>query len=94
MSLSVTVTAEDSGETDAAFGFDTKRCELAISTGRTSSRAMITRVPRFARCQSRIAKSFVRRIQPCDAGRPGTTPACSAIPDQVMRCMYGIGAPL
>lgn len=32
--LPATVTAEDSGETDAVFGLDTKRCELAISTGR------------------------------------------------------------
>ena len=79
--------SQDSGELDAVFGFDTKRCGLAISTGWTSSCAMITRVPRFVRCQSRMAKSFVKRMQPCDAGYPGKTPACSAIPDQVMRCM-------
>ena len=33
-------------------------------------------------------------MQPCEAGCPGTTPSCIATPDQVMRCMYGIGAPL
>ena len=42
-----------SGEPDAVFGFETKRCELVISIGTTSWRAMMTRVPRFGRCQSR-----------------------------------------
>ena len=32
-------------------------------------------------------KVIFKRMQPCDAGCPGTTPACNAIPDQVMRCM-------
>ena len=70
-----------------AFGFAAKRRGLAISTGRISSGAMITRVPRLVRCHSRTAKSLFRRIQPCEAGYPGTTPACSAIPDHVMRCI-------
>jgi len=35
----------------------------------------------------RMAKSFGKRMHPCDAGWPGTTPACNAIPDQVIRCM-------
>jgi hypothetical protein len=60
---------------------------LAIWTGWTSWRAMITRVPRLVRCQSRIAKSFAKRMQPCEAGWPGKTPACRAIPDQVIRCI-------
>src|SRR6476660_7845605 len=79
--------APDSGGAGAAFGFGTKSCGLVISTGRVSSCAIITRVPRFVRCQSRMAKSFVTRMQPCDAGWPGKLPACSAIPDQVRRCM-------
>src|SRR5271166_5304602 len=37
LSLPVTVTAEGSGKTGAAFDVDTKRWELAISSGRTSS---------------------------------------------------------
>src|SRR5262249_53515569 len=86
-SLPGLVATPDSGATDATFGFAAKRCGLLTSTGWTSSRATITRVPRFVRCQSRTAKSFVRRMHPCDAGYPGRTPACSAIPDQVMRCM-------
>src|SRR6201987_493398 len=81
------VAVPDSGVAAATFGFGTKSCGLAISAGRISSCAIITRVPRFVRCQSRMAKSFVTRMQPCEAGYPGTTPACNAIPDQVMRCM-------
>src|SRR5277367_3015297 len=85
MLLVATVAVWNSDEPDAAFG--RKRCGLVISTGWTSPCAMITRVPRFVRCQSRTAKSFFKRMQPCDAGCSGTTPACNAIPDQVMRCM-------
>src|SRR6266516_857539 len=86
--------APDSGGAEAAFGLDTKSFGWAISTGPISSDAMITRVPRLVRCHSRMANSFFKRIQPCEAGCPGRTPACSAIPDQVMRCIYGIGAAL
>ena len=38
------------------------------------------------------AKASGSRTQPCEAGRPGISPACSAIPSQVSRCMNGIGA--
>src|SRR5262249_1332241 len=87
LSLLARVVVPDSGEADATLGFGTKSCGLVISTGRTSSCAMITRVPRFVRCQSRMAKSLVKRMQPWDAGKPAKATACSAIPDQVMRCM-------
>ena len=85
-SFPASASTEDSCELDAVFGF-AKRRGLAIWTGWTSWRAMITRVPRFVRRQSQIAKSFAKRMQPCEAGWPGKTPACSAIPDQVIRCM-------
>ena len=58
----------NSCELEAVFGFE-KRRGLAIWTGWTSWCAMITRVPRLsldARVQ--IAKSFAKRMQPCDAG--------------------------
>src|SRR5436190_23364318 len=87
------MTALDSRGPDAAFGLDRKRRGWAISIGRISPDAMITRVPRLVRCHSRVANSFFRRIQPCEAGYPGRTPACSATPDQVTRCIYGIAAP-
>jgi hypothetical protein len=32
------------------------------------------------------------RTQPCEAGYPGSGPAWSAMPDQVMRCMKGMEA--
>ena len=52
----------------------------------------ITRTPILVMLHSRVANSCGRRMQPWDAGWPGTTPSCIATPDQVMRCMYGIGA--
>src|SRR6516225_6933558 len=55
-------------ESNAVFGFETKRCGLVISTGTTPWRAIMTRAPRVVRCQSRMAKSFVKRMQPCEAG--------------------------
>src|SRR5215467_475743 len=66
--LSATAIAGLSGEPNAVLGFETKRCGLVISTGTTSWRAMMTRAPRFVRCQSLMAKSFVKRMQPCEAG--------------------------
>ena len=92
-SFQASASTENSCELDAVFGFE-KRRGLAIWTGWTSWCAMITRVPRFVRRQSQIAKSFAKRMQPCEAGWPGKTPACRAIPDQVIRCMYGMGAAL
>src|SRR5580704_18972468 len=32
------------------------------------------------------------RTQPCEAAYPGSGPPCSAMPFQVMRCMFGIQA--
>ena len=84
--LAGTAAVGGSIDPDGAFGF-LKSCGWVISTGWTSPCAMITRAPRFVRCQSRAANPFVRRMQPCDAGYPGNTPGCSAMPDQVMRCM-------
>src|SRR6516165_3363829 len=66
--LLATARGRFSDESNAVFGFETKRCGLVISTGTTSWRAMMTRAPRFVRCQSRMAKSFVKRMQPCEAG--------------------------
>ena len=73
MLSAATAATWDAGETDTV-DFGTKRCGLVTSNGRTSSRAMMTRVPRFVRCQSRTAKLSVNRMQPCDAGYPGKTP--------------------
>ena len=86
MSFPARASTEGPCELDAVFGFK-KRRGLAIWTGWTSWRATITRVPRLVRCQSQIAKSFAKRMQPCEAGWPGKTPACRAIPDQVIRCI-------
>ena len=55
-----------------------------------SLRTMITRMPTSVRSNSRWAKSMGRRTQPCEAGWPGSTPACMAMPVQVMRCMNGM----
>src|SRR5262249_42607587 len=44
--------ARNSSGPEAAFGLDAKRRGWAISTGRISSDAMITRVPRLVRCHS------------------------------------------
>ena len=66
--LLATAIARLSDESNAVFGFETKRCGFVTSTGTTSWRAMTTRAPRFVRCQSRMAKSFVKRMQPCEAG--------------------------
>src|SRR5215467_7842590 len=68
LSATATAIAGLSGEPNAVLGFETKRCGLVISTGTTSWRAMMTRAPRFVRCQSLMAKSFVKRMQPCEAG--------------------------
>jgi hypothetical protein len=67
MALPVMVSG-DTGRREVACGFDLKRRGLAISTGRISPRAMTTRVPRLVRCHSLMAKSFFKRMQPCEAG--------------------------
>src|SRR5215468_9327958 len=58
-----------------------------ISYGAASPRVMTTRTPTLVMPHKRTANRSGRRIQPWDAGWPGTTPACSATPDQVIRCM-------
>ena len=73
------------------FGEGSAGCE--ISVGATSCGAMTTRSPIRVSPQSLAAKPAGRRMQPCEAGWPGTTPRCMATPDQVMRCMKGMGAP-
>ena len=55
MSFPARASTENSCELDAIFGFE-KRRGLAIWTGWTSWRAMITRVPRFVRCRSSNGK--------------------------------------
>src|SRR5262252_3851148 len=70
-------------------GFDlgTNTLACANSVGVNSSRATITRTPSLVMGHSLIAKSWDMRMQPCEAGCPGSSPSCSATPDQVMRCM-------
>src|SRR5262249_17971037 len=53
--LSATAIAGLSGKPNAVLDSETKRCGLVISTGTTSWRAMMTRAPRFVRCQSLMA---------------------------------------
>ena len=74
-------------------GFGANGLGMSISTGATSSRVTITRTPILVTFQSNWANLLVSRMQPCEAGWPGRGPSCSAAPDQVMRCMYGIAAP-
>ena len=76
----------------AAPGRGLKSAGCAMSTGVMSSRTTTTRMPILVRSNSCSAKPCGMRMQPCDAGWPGSTPACSAIPDQVMRCMKGMEA--
>jgi len=64
----------------------------AMSTGAASPGITITRMPILVRSNSRSANPCGMRMQPCDAGWPGSTPACNAIPDQVIRCMKGMEA--
>jgi hypothetical protein len=73
-----------SGTGDAA---GTGRAACVSSCASTSSGATTTRAPILVMPHSSAAKAGVSRMQPCEAGYPGTTPACSATPDQVMRCM-------
>ena len=62
--------------------------------GVTSPGVMITRAPIFVQFHILTAKDIGMRMQPCEAGWPGRTPAWMAMPDQVIRCIKGIGAPL
>ena len=55
---------------------------------------MMTRALILVQLYILTAKAGGMRMQPCEAGYPGSTPACMATPDQVIRCMNGIGAPL
>ena len=66
---------------------------LVIATGVTSSLwVTITRTPSLVMPHIWRANAPGSRMQPCDAGPLGTTPWCIATPDQVMRCMWNIGA--
>ena len=58
--------------------------------GATSVGATITRMPRRVTSNRRAAKSKGIRTQPWDAAYPGRRPPWSAMPDQVMRCMWGM----
>src|SRR5205807_5111595 len=62
---------------------------VMISPGVTKTRA-----PILVQFHIFTANDIGMRMQPCDAGYPGSTPACMATPDQVIRCIKGIGAPL
>src|SRR5690606_24606777 len=57
------------------------------SAGVTSPGVMMTLAPILVQPHIFTAKSRGIRIHPCDAGYPGSAPACIAMPDQVMRCM-------
>jgi len=76
----------------SAPGFGMNRAGWAISMGVTSVGATITRIPSRVRSNKRAAKSYGSRMQPWDAGYPGSGPPWSAMPDQVMRCMWGMYA--
>jgi hypothetical protein len=76
----------------SGFGFGTNRLGCWKSTGATSLRLTITRAPSLVVGHSRAANSRGSRMQPCEAGTPGSTPSCIATPDQVRRCMKNIGA--
>src|SRR5262249_57267989 len=76
----------------SGLGFGTNSLGCEKSAGASSLRVTITRTPRSVMGHSFLAKSCDIRMQPCEAGWPGSTPSCNATPDQVMRCMYGIGA--
>ena len=54
--------------------------------------AMITRIPIRTLSNNLSAKPKGMRTQPCEAAYPGSGPPCSAMPDQVMRSMFGIQA--
>src|SRR5258706_13050508 len=58
-----------------------------ISYGAASPPVITTRAPTLAMPPKRTANRSGRRIQPWEAGWPGTTPACSATPDQGILCM-------
>src|SRR5579871_5679665 len=60
--------------------------------GVTSPGVTMTRAPILVQPYSLTAKAIGMRMQPCEAGYPGSTPACIATPDHVIRCMNGIGA--
>src|SRR6266850_2207614 len=60
------------------------RCGWVISYGAASPRVMTTRAPTLVMPHKRTANRSGKRIQPWEAGWPGTTPACSATPDQVI----------
>ena len=71
-------------------GFGLKSLGWSMAAGGISSRTTITRKPMSVRPNSCWANACGRRTQPCEAGWPGSTPACSAMPVQVMRCMKGM----
>src|SRR6516165_1892317 len=69
----------------AGAGVNKRGCENSVgSTGWLVTR---TRTPTLVVRKSRLANASGKRMQPCDAGCPGTTPWCIAMPDHVMRCI-------
>ena len=88
------VIAGATAATGRGAGTGTSASGASVSSGTTSCSDTITRTPIRVAFHNCIAKARGRRMQPCDAGRPVTCPSCSATPDQVMRCMKGIGAAL
>ena len=73
-------------------GVNRRGCENSV--GASVFCAIRTRTPTLVVLKRLTANDPGIRMHPCDAGWPGNTPSCIATPDQVMRCMNGIGAPL
>jgi hypothetical protein len=80
------------GAAATAPAFGTNSAGWEISTGAASFGEMITRIPIDVLSNSFSAKSQGIRTHPCEAAYPGSGPPCSAMPFQVMRCMFGIQA--
>ena len=80
------------GAAAMASAFGTNSAGWENSTGAASFGEMITRIPIRVLSNSFSAKPKGIRTQPCEAAYPGSGPPCSAMPFQVMRCMFGIQA--
>src|SRR4029078_4885153 len=86
---SLGITAEAVG---AGSGWKSAGCSMSF--GIVLFAAIMTLSPIRVTWNSFGAKEKGSRIQPWEAGWPGTTPPWSAVPDHVTRCIQGIGAAL
>jgi hypothetical protein len=76
-----------SSSVDAGVSLGTGSRACSIGTATASSGVTTTRVPSLVIPHSSAANLCGSRMHPWEAGYPGTTPPCSATPDQVRRCM-------